>query len=639
MATLDVNFYDYNGYLYAFGIINGYTTVNSVRMYVSDGNGTTYQYCSSQIYDKNTARINTSAYGTPSFVFNIRTDRDLETGSPMQLDYNVIDPDDSSGRGRYKVSFHFYSSSDGTGSPLNSSVLTPSANGNSNVWYQMHNSLSAPSISYDDTNKKIKLSNVGNHRYMIEVRKKNRVDTGFKVRVRDYAYTVLMKGLEGTVGGKYTEAVNMWQYDWNNPIQTCRYVSPWENGWNQKAIVIFDSGAGFSDSNKENYLSIAQSAFNEICEIINSVIGGTFTISVESMTSSLYSSDANATVDTYIDTYGAYRSNDYNYNFIVRIGNDYTMKLNDGSFQGFWSCYAWTNYPEWGVSCSMANINVDASKNNESISHVIHEEIYQSFNIGADNFEQPLSIHYDPQFPNPDTYYLSDPYDDDNLMWDKEVLKFCYSQDMNGWTPIDFINNVDTPCCLLQDTKASSGYYEFDLSGLNSGEYIIYGWVADEGSYEPGGGTWSSTASHYNWDGGWDDSHYSIKNSINISISGGKPEKWVWSSRIRSEVTLPCDSNGIHPISAVEWNNFTKRINEFRNYAGYNDYNFTIVSSNTPLTASIYNEAVAAIKGVSGYGSYVYYVDNTTTMIENTNFKRSLFDSLANEANAIAGYV
>lgn len=603
MASLkDVNMYDYNGAIFAFGIIQGYSSVGSVRMYVSDGNGNTYQYLTKQVYSQDVARINTSMYGSPSFFFNVRTDRDAESGYPSQLNYNVKDPDDRRGYGRYKISFHFYSNSSGTGSPLNSSTFAPSANGYSNTWFQMHHSLSSPDIYYDSSNKKIKLSNVGSHRYMLEIRRKNRVDNDFKVRVRDYAYTVLMKCLEGTMGGKYTEVINNWQADWDKPVLTCRYVSPWENGWNQTALVAFDKGAGFSNSDKTTYLNYAKEAFKEICNITG------MKITVDSMECSDYTSNANTTVDTYIDKYGAWRGNDYDYNFIVRIGNNSTMVLTDqngtaGTFQGFWSCYAWYTYPQWGISCSMANINVDASKSNESISHVIHEEIYQSMNIGADNFEQPLSIHYDPHHPNPDSYSIKDTYDD-NIMWDKEVLRFCYHRDMNGWTPFDFINNVDTPCCLYQDSRADSGYYEFDISELNPGEYEVYGWVANQGSGNPGGGTWSGTASHYNWDGGWDDAPYSIKNKINITVKSNKPALWSWSasngsattSQTQSAYTAITNKTATTNFSYLVWNDMVDKVKAALDCVGeswdstYATYENTKMSSSDKiLTATRFN--------------------------------------------------
>jgi len=52
-------------------------------------------------------------------------------------------------------------------------------------------------------------------------------------------------------------------------------------------------------------------------------------------------------------------------------------------------------------------------------------------------------------------------------------------------------------------------------------------------------------------------------------------------------------------LTAVEWNAFTTRINQYRAYLGYGGYTFTTVSTNTAMTASIINEAITAINAMS----------------------------------------
>ena len=259
LASLDVNFYDYNGSLWAFGVISGYSTVKSVRMYVSNGSGTTYQYCSSQVYTQSEARINTSLFGSSSFMFNIRTDRDAESGYPTQLNYNIVDPNDSSGRGHYKVSFHFYSSSNGSGNPLNSSVLTPSANGYSDVWYQMHNSLSTPSASFNSNNNVLTVTGASSYRCNLRIIRKNRVNNAnFPPEVRDYAYRVNMQSLEGTMGGKYTENYPNWIQDYNSDDDIeCKYQRggiDYSSYNSTKVRVLFDSGANYTQANMNNYM-------------------------------------------------------------------------------------------------------------------------------------------------------------------------------------------------------------------------------------------------------------------------------------------------------------------------------------------------------------------------------------------------
>lgn len=117
-----------------------------------------------------------------------------------------------------------------------------------------------------------------------------------------------------------------------------------------------------------------------------------------------------------------------------------------------------------------------------------------------------------------------------------------------------------------------------------------------------------------------------------------KPEKWEWSTGIAVGKSLIVNATGIHPITADEWKDFIDRINEFRVYKGYDEYNFSTVKQGGNFK-SAYNEAVAAIKGVNGYGALVYYIDQDTPAIINGKFQISLFDKIRNEANAIAGYV
>lgn len=108
-----------------------------------------------------------------------------------------------------------------------------------------------------------------------------------------------------------------------------------------------------------------------------------------------------------------------------------------------------------------------------------------------------------------------------------------------------------------------------------------------------------------------------------------RPNDWEWTTKISSTAYVPMDSLGFHPVTATEWNNFTKRINEFRAYTGYSDYSFSIVSRGQEFTPTIYNQAVNAIKGISGYGSYL------STISKGTELTANLLLSLRDELNAI----
>ena len=132
---------------------------------------------------------------------------------------------------------------------------------------------------------------------------------------------------------------------------------------------------------------------------------------------------------------------------------------------------------------------------------------------------------------------------------------------------------------------------------------------------------------------------YIEKTRYIITIS--KPVQWEWSSDISQGNTLQITGHEIHPITADEWNLFTERINEFRNYIGSTSYSFTTVATSDNFMDA-YNEAVDAIKTAgdgNSYGAYVSYINSSDLAVSNCVFSISLFDSIRAEANAIVGYV
>ena len=74
-----------------------------------------------------------------------------------------------------------------------------------------------------------------------------------------------------------------------------------------------------------------------------------------------------------------------------------------------------------------------------------------------------------------------------------------------------------------------------------------------------------------------------------------RPWDWEWYSTIKQ--------GGKIGLSALEWNHFCDRINEFRIYKGLSEYSFTTAVKGNEITASIVNEAYIAIKGISGHGT------------------------------------
>lgn len=639
MANLNMAFYDYDGVMYAFGVVSGLSDVSYVRMYVSTGTGTTYQYRSDEIYDKDTAKINMIQNSTPCFVFNVRTDRDYKDGntdSPQKLDYWILDENED-GYGRYKVSFHFYDSSDNL---LNDESLTPSAEGYSNVYFQMHNSLNSPNIEYDAINKKLRVYNAGEYRHIVEIVRKNRKVMSYDSDIRDYAYTVLMKNFES---GKYWEPIpdtNMMGEIDGETKALCRFFEYYD----VKALILFDSGVSFTEAEKQACITYATDALTSISEITGITISSIDTL----ISNKYYKNDCHSTALLQNDTWGqnAYANGLINYEelyrIFIRFGKSGSMTASDFGGQGRWFTTQWADYANGGTATCHAMIEIEASKNYESLSHVVHEEIYQSLGIGGDNYYYINSIHADPEYCNPDEY----------IGIDREILKFIYSYVWSGWDSFDFINRADTPCILFADYTGAE-YYEFDLSKLDNDDYIAYAWIAGEKSNPGNVGTSKpinttlnngGTSEFQYWDGGWDDSPYSLKNSIEFTHTTiEKPERWEWSERytdingntvrITSNAYIPMDAEGFHPVTYLEWNNFTMRINEFRNYVGYPNYNFTTVTRYQAFTPTIYNQAVKAIKGVSGYGNYISEISNDTKLTA------ALFTSLASEANAIVGYV
>ena len=82
------------------------------------------------------------------------------------------------------------------------------------------------------------------------------------------------------------------------------------------------------------------------------------------------------------------------------------------------------------------------------------------------------------------------------------------------------------------------------------------------------------------------------------------PQKWYWDPSTNTEAdtniiqgTRLGEASGkkYFAVTAREWNNFTTRINAFRNYKGYLSYNFTNVKQGDVFTADIYDEALEAV--------------------------------------------
>lgn len=105
---------------------------------------------------------------------------------------------------------------------------------------------------------------------------------------------------------------------------------------------------------------------------------------------------------------------------------------------------------------------------------------------------------------------------------------------------------------------------------------------------------------------------YDASSSGTVTVSITAPE----------EVTRPNNfswtyskvQGGTFNLTATEWNNLAKRINEFRAYKGLSNYSFNTAYSGNNYTAYMYNQARLAIQGISGYGTYIPTVSSGDTV-------------------------
>lgn len=83
--------------------------------------------------------------------------------------------------------------------------------------------------------------------------------------------------------------------------------------------------------------------------------------------------------------------------------------------------------------------------------------------------------------------------------------------------------------------------------------------------------------------------------SFTTKSSSTRPSNWSFYSTVQSGSSIA--------LTAQEWNDFCARINEFASYCQVTQSTFTVVSSGTPISASIVNEARTAIGKLPGHGT------------------------------------
>lgn len=81
-----------------------------------------------------------------------------------------------------------------------------------------------------------------------------------------------------------------------------------------------------------------------------------------------------------------------------------------------------------------------------------------------------------------------------------------------------------------------------------------------------------------------------------------RPQNFNWTTNIVTGGAIyEVQNKNLKIITAQEWNDFTSRINAFRQYKGLSNYTFTSVVSGTAFTAVIYNQARNALNDLNAY--------------------------------------
>ena len=331
-----------------------------------------------------------------------------------------------------------------------------------------------------------------------------------------------------------------------------------------KVNIIFDTDAVKSSYGTE-CITIAKEALSSIETIIQDSGYEDFEIEISETYNicDIHQSydDLSGALDEYYDTF----ANDYN--LTVRIGYASTTKMNGQNIegvhnQGKWNTYM-TYYPQEGVILSMAVISVDDAIKYETLKHVIHEEIYQSLGIGDDCYSHENSIHWNPEYSNPESY----------TGIDKTLLQMAYAKDINGYTAFDMLNEFDTPAIMCREYKeGDDNGYVFSLKDvfgklmLDKGEYVAYAWCV-----LPGDGNGSIASSNDNIIDGWDDDLYSTRTSLEFSISADLPDKWEWTE---SELKAFRRGGGFKALSANRYNAFCLWVYDV--YVAFHDENADI---------------------------------------------------------------
>lgn len=156
-------------------------------------------------------------------------------------------------------------------------------------------------------------------------------------------------------------------------------------------------------------------------------------------------------------------------------------------------------------------------------------------------------------------------------------LKWDYSSDATSYEVIVYYKNTN----IVVDSATVSGTSKY-FSGLTAGESYSFSLQAFNSAGESGL-TWTSA-----------------------DIGHPRPDDWYW-------YTTKSSGSSFN-LSASEWNDFCKRINDFRQYENLSGRSFTSAYSGGIFYASMFNDVRSAIANMAPPNSVPYSVSSGDTV-------------------------
>lgn len=182
----------------------------------------------------------------------------------------------------------------------------------------------------------------------------------------------------------------------------------------------------------------------------------------------------------------------------------------------------------------------------------------------------------------------------------------------------DISGNYDNPGIEIYRSNASGVYTAATGTCNPTGSYYFSGLVS--------GSTYKYRArSKYTYNSV---AIYSVDYSNELSISNAaRPNDWTGFNYIVSGANFyGVSGKTVYPMTAALWNQFTGRINEFRDYKGLAAYSFTTMTTGSAFAAWVINQAITAINAMGFSQSAVTSGDNISA---------SIFANMKNNLNSL----